>query len=87
MRYKGLRIAVSVSAMNELMKYGMTLHDVAEILENGSDAPRKRKPDTIERWLNKGRKTFNAVIAKNYDNILKEECWILIHVGIFTRRK
>ena len=85
-KYHGLRIAVSDSAMRELVKEGKTLYDVVEILENGHDAPRKRKSGTIEKWLAKGKKTYNAVIVKDYHEILKEDCWVLIHFGKFTRR-
>lgn len=85
-RYKGLRIAVSHSAMQELMQEGKTIYDVVEILENGYDAPRKRKQGTIEKWLDKGKKTYNAVIVKDYHEILKEDCWVLIHFGKFSRR-
>ncbi|MBW2977139.1 hypothetical protein KY347_06880 [Candidatus Woesearchaeota archaeon] len=85
--YKGLRIAVSSAAMRELLKEEKTLLDVAEILERGYDSPRKRKKGTIERWMDKGNKTFNAVIAKDYDEIMKEDCWVLIHFGKFTKRK
>ena len=86
-KYKDLRIAISHSAMQELMQEGKTIYDVVEILENGYDAPRKRKEGTIEKWLDKGKKTYNAVIAKDYHEILKEDCWVLIHFGKFTRRK
>ena len=85
-KYKGIRIAISHSAMQELMQEGKTIYDVVEILENGYYAPRKRKSGTIEKWLNKGKKTYNAVIVKDYHEILKEDCWVLIHFGKFTRR-
>lgn len=85
-KYKGLRIAVTDSAMRELMKEEKTLYDVVKILENGYDAPRKRKKGIIEKWLDKGNKVFNVVIVKDYDEILKEDCWVLIHFGKFTRR-
>jgi len=45
-----------------------------------------RESGTIERWLNKGKKTYNAVIVKDYDEIAKEDVWVLIHFGKFTRR-
>ena len=86
-KYKDLRIAVSDSAMRELFKHEKTLFDVVQVLEEGYDAPRKRKLGVIERWLDKDNKTFNAVIAKDYDNIMKEECWVLIHFGKFTKRR
>lgn len=85
-KYQGLRIAPSYSAMRELMDEGKTLDDVKEILELGKDAPRKRKEETIERWLGKGDKTYNAVIVKDYHEILREEVWLLIHFGKFSRR-
>ena len=85
-KYKRLRIAVTDSAMRELIKEEKTLHDVVTILEEGYDAPRKRKAGTIEKWLNKGNKTFNVVIAKDYNETLKEDCWVLIHFGKFSRR-
>lgn len=86
-RYKGLRIVVSDSAMRELIKEEKTLYDVVNILEEGYDAPRKRKSGTIEKWLDKGNKTLNAVIVKDYNEIMKEDVWVLIHLGKFTRRR
>ncbi len=85
--YQGLRIAVSLSAARELMEEEKTVDDVVEVLETGYDAPRKRRVGTIERWLNKGNKTYNAVIVKDHDNSMNEEVWVLIHFGRFTRRK
>jgi len=86
-KYKGLRIAISHSAMQELMQEGKTIYDVVKILEEGYDAPRKRKQGTIEKWLDKGKKTYNVVIVKDYHEILREDCWVLIHFGKFSRRK
>ena len=86
-KYRGLRIAVSHAAMRELMKEGKTMYDVVEILEYGHDAPRKRKQGTIEKWLDKGKKTYNAVIVKDYHEILKENCWVLIHFGKFSKTR
>jgi predicted CopG family antitoxin len=85
--YKGIRIAVSHAAMQELMKEGKSVSDVIEILEEGDDAPRKRKKGTIEKWLIKGNKTFNAVIVRDYHELMKEECWLLIHFGKFTKKR
>lgn len=85
--YKGLKIDPSYSAMQELFKESKTLIDVLEILEFGSDAPRKRKNNTLEKWLGKGNKTYNAVIIKSYDELNRSEHWVLVHFGKFTRRK
>lgn len=76
-----------MSATRELMKEEKTVLDVLRILEEGYDAPRKRKSGTIEKWLDKGTKTYNAVIAGDYDETMREEVWVLIHFGRFTRRK
>ena len=46
-KYKGLRIVVSDSAMRDLMNEEKTLYDVVGVLEEGYDAPRKRKAGTI----------------------------------------
>ena len=86
-RYRGLLIVVTDAAMRELVQQEKSLDDVLVILEQGYDAPRKRKDGVIERWLDKGDKTFNVVVARNYNEIMKEPCWVLIHVGKFTRRK
>ncbi len=86
-RYRSLRIIISHAAMQELMHEGKTTSDVVEILVYGKNAPRKRKKGIIEKWFNEGSKTFNAVIAKSYDEIMNEECWVLIHFGKFTRKK
>ena len=84
-RYKGLRVVPSISAMRELMKYGKTLADAVVVLEEGYDAPRKRGRGKIERWLERGNKIFNAVVAKDYNEKAREEVWVLIHFGKFSR--
>jgi len=68
------------------MKEAKTLYDVVEVLEQGYDAPRKRKAGTIEKWMDVRNKTFNAVVAKDHNETMKENCWVLIHFGKFTRR-
>ena len=85
--FEGLHIAVTVSAMRELHKLAKSMADVVEVLEFGKDAPRKRKKGTIEHWFTKGNKTTNVVIVKNYHEVLQHECWLLIHVGEFTKKQ
>ncbi|OIO65522.1 hypothetical protein AUJ68_02820 [Candidatus Woesearchaeota archaeon CG1_02_57_44] len=84
--YDGLRIAPSDAAMRELMKEGLILSDVVEVLEDGHNAPRKRKRGTVEKWLDKGKKTYNAVVVKSYTVANDEEIWLLTHFGKFTKR-
>ncbi len=85
--YLGLKIIVTDAAMRELMKYSKTLSDIVNVLQRGYDSPRKRGQNKFEKWLNKGSKTFNVVIVKDYNEILQEECWVLIHFGIFSRSR
>ena len=84
--FRRLRIVVSDSAMRELIAEEKTLHDVVEILERGYLPPRKRKKGIEERWLDKGNKTFNAVVAQDFNEVMREECRVLIHFGKFTRK-
>lgn len=83
-RYDGLQIVVSRSEMRELFRHGLSLTDVVEVLENGNNAPRKRKHNTVEKWLVKRGKVINAIVVKDYNEQMKEECWVLIHIGTFT---
>ncbi len=85
--YRGLRIHVTLSAIRELTHHGWALIDVLRILEEGYAAPRKRKQGTIEMWLDRGPKTYNAVVVRDYDEVHREEIWTLIHFGVFTKTR
>ncbi|MBU1204189.1 MAG: hypothetical protein KKG60_03940 [Nanoarchaeota archaeon] len=87
LRYKGLRIIHSLSAARELAKLGENSVFVLKVLDEGYNAPRKRKKGTIEKWLDKGKKTFNVVIVKDYEETYHEEVWVIIHFGKFTKKK
>ena len=82
--YRNLKIVVSDSAMHELMKESKTLFDVVEMLERGRYAPRKRKRSVVEKWLDKGNKTFNAVVAKDYNEKMFERAKNNLN---FTKKK
>ena len=84
-RYRDLRLIPSKSAGRELLKYGLMIEDCKEILEKGYE-PRKREKDTIERWLDKGKKTYNVVVVKSYNYLYKEEVYLIKHVGKFTKK-
>lgn len=86
-RYKGLVLVPSYAAAQELMREGKELLDALDVLQNGKDAPRKRKKGTFEKWLSKRKKTYNAVIVKDYNEKMQEEVWVLVHFGKFSRRK
>jgi len=85
-RYKGLRLIPSKSAGKELLKYGLMIEDSKEILENGYE-PRKRGKDTIEKWMDFGNETYNAVIVKSYNFLYKEDVYLIKHIGKFTKKK
>ncbi len=87
-RYKGLRIEVTLSASRELLHEDLDLDDVAEILEQGYDCGTgKRKEGVIERCMVRGVKVIKVVVAKTsvvYPDGFQEEVWRLIHAGKFT---
>ncbi len=77
---------VSRSAMVELCKEGLDLHDVLDILENGTESPRRRARGTIERRLERRGRVHEVVIVEDHHHVLNEDVWLLIHVGTFTKR-
>ena len=85
--YQGLKVVPSISATHEMLKHDKSIDDIVDVLEQGYPSPRRRKKGTIERWIDRGNKTFNAVIVKDYNAEEKEDVWVLIHFGKFTKRK
>ncbi len=83
-RFRGKLLTLSKEVSEELMNFGADIENCKEILETGYE-PRKRRRGKIERWMDKGNKTFNVVIVEGYDEILKEECWVIIHFGRLTK--
>lgn len=90
-RFQNLRIEGTLAATRELIREGMDLSDVVDILENGYDCGTgKRKEEIIERCLRKGKKVTKVVIAQTtvrYPDGFQETVWRLIHVGTFTYAK
>ena len=84
-KYQGMRLILSYHATREMQYLGLDLEDVKEIVERGYQ-PRKRNPNTEEKWLNIGRKTYNVVISTVYNFFYEEEVWLIVHVGRFTRK-
>ena len=85
-RYKNLRIIPSRSAGSELLRYGFMIEDCREILQKGY-SPRKRKKDTVEKWMDFGNKTYNVVAVKSFNYFYSEDIYLLIHFGEFTKKK
>ncbi|MBI4210602.1 MAG: hypothetical protein HY544_03805 [Candidatus Diapherotrites archaeon] len=70
--------------MNEMMRCGLALEDVSEVLEAGFDCSRSaRKEGTLERCVKRGKKTLKVVVVKSVNYTLSTDCWILTHVGVF----
>ena len=84
-RYEGLRLIPSKSARKELIKYGLLLINCKMILIEGY-SPRKRKKGTIEKWLDKGDKTYNIVVVRLYNHFFKEDVYLITHIGKFSRK-
>ena len=61
------------------------IEDCKEILEKGY-SPRKRKKDTIEKWMDYGNKTYNVVIVKSFNYMNNEEVYLITHFGMFTKK-
>ena len=85
-RYNGLRLIPSKTAGRELLKYGFMIEDCKEILEKGY-SPRKRKKDTIEKWMDYGNKTYNVVVVKSFNFLYNGDVYLIIHFGEFTKKK
>ena len=76
------------NVIDELVKYGMDLDDVAEILNEGYDCSRsKRRKGVVEKCIDRGNKTIKVVVQQGYIELDGQDCWELIHVGKFTRRR
>lgn len=81
-KYKEKPIVPTKTASYELVKVGIALEDVVEILENGFDCSSgKRKKDTLEIGLQKGNSMLKVVIIEKKDKFL------LIHIGKLTYSK
>lgn len=92
-RYKGRPIisARSKKSHDEIMRLGLTLEDIKQILENGYDCHRsKRKPNILEKCVHKRKKVIKVVVAKRHLKWIDgtdEPTWVVIHVGEFTYKR
>ena len=83
-RFEGLRLIPSRTAVRELQKHRLTLNYCKFILENGYEY-RKRKENTTERCLDRGDKTYTVVAVKSFSYFHNEDVYLITHVGK-TRR-
>lgn len=82
--WHGLPLIPSRAAMEELYKYGLTLEDVKEILEQGYQG-KKRSEGTFERCLEKKKIIVKAVVSKSFNYSLDSACWLVVHIGVIKR--
>jgi len=86
--FQDLPLIPSRSAMTELYDNDLDLTDALSVLGQGYDCPKgKRSKEIIERCLDQKRKTIRVVIAKSFNYHLDSEVWVIIHVGVTTKRK
>ena len=69
-----------------MAKLGIMLEECKQMLEEGYPAQRKRARKTKEIWLTRGNKTYNIVITEVFNNLFKEEIYLITHIGRFTRK-
>ena len=81
-----LRLIPSKSARNDMFNLGLTIEDCKKIVAYGYFAPKKRKKGVYEIWYSKGNKTYNIVIISSFNVDLKEDVYLIKHVGRFTRK-
>ncbi|MEE8358722.1 MAG: hypothetical protein V3R82_04855 [Candidatus Hydrothermarchaeales archaeon] len=87
-RYKGLPLRPTRSVYNELKNSRMDLYDVLQILKDGYDcSTSRRKKGTFEKCLDFKNKTIKVVVVKSFEFWSKQEVYVIVHVGKFTKRK
>ncbi len=87
-RYKGLPLRPTRSVYNELKNLRMDLYDVLQILKDGYDCSTSgRKKGTFEKCLDFKNKTIKVVVVKSFEFWSKQEVYVIVHVGKFTKRK
>ena len=75
------------NVLDELLRHGMDLDDVTEILQEGYDCSRsKRRKGVVEKCIDRGGKTIKVVVQRGFIELDGQECWEVIHVGAFSRR-
>jgi hypothetical protein len=80
--FKNKPIIPTKSAAEELWRYGLSLWDIKEVLEDGFDcATSKRMAGTFEICLIIGKMLRKAVVVE------KDDKWLLIHVGLLRYSK
>lgn len=76
------------NVLDELAYFGMDLYDVQEILNEGYNCSRsQRRKGIVEMCVHRDNKIVKVVVQKGCIEINGKECWELIHVGKFSKRR
>jgi len=83
--FRGLSLVPSLSAFRELEDLILDMNDVREVLEGGFDCSTgKRKEGILERCLRRNGKALRVVVARDFNNFLKRDVWVVVHVSLHS---
>lgn len=86
-RWKGLLLTPSRAAAEEMFRYSLSIRDAKYVLQNGEPCEKsKRKSETHEMCLHRRNKTIRVVIKKTYSAFEQSDIWLIVHVGVHSRR-
>ena len=80
-KWRGAPLIPSDSALREIKFFGMDLHDIKNVLEEGVETEKRRKKGVVEKVLVTGGRSVKVVAAESFNAALKTECWVIVHVG------
>jgi hypothetical protein len=87
-RFLGRRLTATKSAHHELLHLSLDLFDVAGVLENGCDCAKSRRAcGKMERCFQVGRKVLRVVVAEDYNEFLRENVFVVIHVSMESLKR
>lgn len=82
-QWQGLPLVPTRAALGELARYGFSLADVKEVLEEGYDCSSSgRKKGTFEKCVQRKSLVIKAVVVRSYNYSLATECWAITHIGV-----
>jgi hypothetical protein len=80
-RWRGRFLRPSKHAIREMVKLGIRLVDLVELLESGEEPEKPRSKTTIERTVVRGTKIIKIVLVESYAYDIEECVWLVKHFG------
>jgi len=72
----------SLRADREMLRLGLYLEEVIDVLEAGSECARSaRSVGVMERCLHRGGRLLKVVAVSSETRWSREEVWLVVHVG------